>query len=91
MKTVDTRDENTAFEAWAQLLISRKVPERYRHFIDQEVVGEGAAILKRGEAFEVLVFGCRMDAAGGSPEPCVDGRISVAPIPVLAVPSHVHG
>lgn len=92
MKTLNTIDENTAFEAWAQLLISRKVPEHYRHFIDPEVVVEGAAILKRGEAFEVRISDGCTDASSGDAAPgdCDDTRILVAPFPDSVPQRRVH-
>jgi hypothetical protein len=61
--------KETDYEAWARLLISRKVPDRYRHLVNSDVVGRGATILKLGEAFEVHV------------EKQADGQISVTPLP----------
>lgn len=49
--------KETDFEAWAQLLIRRKLPDRYQHLINSEVVQRGATILKSGEAFEIHVEG----------------------------------
>ena len=43
----------TNFEEWARVLIVRKVPENFSHLIDAAVIGSGADILKRGDAFEV--------------------------------------
>ena len=83
MQIPNTEDENMAFEAWAQLLISRKVPENYRHLIDPDLVSEGAAILKRGDAFEVYVSGWCMEVSKSDAEPpCLsNSRILVAPFP----------
>jgi hypothetical protein len=65
----------TDFEAWAKLLITRKVPEDCSHLIDSEVIDSGADILKSGGAFEVHL-----------PSPAaqcrsVSGRIFLTPIP----------
>lgn len=65
----------TDFEAWAKLLITRKVPEDCGHLIDSEVIDSGADILKSGGAFEVHL-----------PEPTAQcrsavGRIFLTPIP----------
>jgi len=57
------------FEQWAKLLISRKVPEDCRRFIDPDVIHTGADILKRGGAFEVHL------------EEAPAGHIFVTPIP----------
>ena len=43
----------TNFEAWAKLLITRKVPQNFTHLINPDVIHSGADILKRGESFEV--------------------------------------
>lgn len=50
-----TKDTNADFEAWARLLICRKVPDGYRRLVNSNVVHEGADILKRGDAFEVRI------------------------------------
>ena len=55
MHTRNVKVGNTDFETWARQLICRKVPDNYHHLINAEVVHDGAAILKRGEAFEVRV------------------------------------
>lgn len=55
MKTLRTRDESMDFEAWAIMLLWRKVPDNYHHLINSEVVHDGAAILQRGDAFEVRI------------------------------------
>ncbi len=65
MKTGNGKDENTNFEAWARLLIERKVPNQFQNLIDSMVVDRGAEILKRGEAFEVRVYDHRILAAPG--------------------------
>ena len=65
MKTGNGKDENTNFEAWARLLIERKVPSQFQNLIDPEVVDRGAEILKRGEAFEVRVCDHRILASPG--------------------------
>jgi len=48
-------EQKTDFETWAKLLIRRKVPEDYRHLINQEVIHNGEIILKRGDAFEIHI------------------------------------
>jgi hypothetical protein len=54
-----TKTGNTDFDAWARLLICRKVPDGYQQLVDSEVVHHGAEILKRGDAFEVRIRECR--------------------------------
>jgi hypothetical protein len=49
------RNENTDFDAWAKLLICRKVPDSYQQLVNPEVIHDGAEILKRGDAFEVRI------------------------------------
>ena len=48
-------NNNADFEAWARLLICRKVPDGYQQMVDSEVIHHGAEILKRGDAFEVRI------------------------------------
>jgi hypothetical protein len=67
METRSANDQNTDFAAWARLLIYRKVPDRYQHLINSEVVFNGAAILKRGEAFEVRICDRVTSKSGGNP------------------------
>lgn len=55
MNMLLTKDEPLDFEEWARLLLCRKVPDAYHHLINSEVVHDGAAILQRGDAFEVRV------------------------------------
>jgi hypothetical protein len=55
MKMLRTKDDTLDFEAWAIMLLWRKVPDSYHHLINSEVVHDGAAILQRGDAFEVRV------------------------------------
>jgi hypothetical protein len=55
MKAVRASDENFDFEEWARLLICRKVPDGYHYLINSEVVHDGAAILQRGDSFEVHI------------------------------------
>jgi hypothetical protein len=55
MKIQQSSNEHLDFEAWASLLIHRKVPDNYQHLINSEVVHDGAAILERGDAFEVRI------------------------------------
>lgn len=55
MKTLRTKDETLDFEEWARLLICRKVPDAYHHLVNSEVIHDGAAILQRGDAFEVRI------------------------------------
>jgi hypothetical protein len=55
MKTLLAKDETLDFEAWAILLLWRKVPDSYHHLISSEVVHDGAAILQRGDSFEVRI------------------------------------
>ena len=70
----ENRDnENTDFEAWARLLICRKVPDGYQNLVDAVVVHHGADILKRGDAFEV-----RIRERGGV---SARGEILVTPFP----------
>ena len=47
--------KKTDYEAWASLLLNRKVPPGCGHLIKPDVVKRGAAILKAGAAFEVHV------------------------------------
>jgi hypothetical protein len=54
MKT-RANDEHLDFEAWARLLICRKVPDNYQHLINSDVVHNGATILEHGDAFEVRI------------------------------------
>lgn len=83
MKTRSANDESADFEAWARLLICRKVPVQYQDLINSEVVRDGAEILKQGEAFEVHVYEStnavpkRSVAAGN----LTDKRIIVTPFP----------
>ena len=53
MKTLRTKDEILDFEAWAIMLLWRKVPDSHHHLINSGLVHDGAAILERGDAFEV--------------------------------------
>jgi hypothetical protein len=55
MKTLLTQNEMLDFETWAVLLLWRKVPDAYHHLINPEVVHDGAAILERGDSFEVRI------------------------------------
>lgn len=70
MKTLRAKDEAMDFEAWAIMLLWRKVPDSYHHLISSEVVHDGAAILQRGDAFEVRVR-----------ERAAHGEIFVTPFP----------
>jgi len=80
----------TYFEAWAKLLISRKVPEKFSHLINTEVVHSGADILKRGGAFEVhLEKPSRIPNMKASLE-SDGGRIFVTPIVPGAVQAHTN-
>ena len=65
MKTTSafTKRDNTDFDAWARLLICRKVPDDFKPLVNSEVVHHGAEILKRGDAFEVRIRE-RREAAG---------------------------
>src|SRR5215831_954844 len=76
--------QNTDFEAWARMLIARKVPEDSAQFINSEVVRSGAAILMRGEGFEVHLLQSE-DSVSSSADAsgvCVS-RIIVTPLPQL--------
>ncbi|HLX68037.1 MAG TPA: hypothetical protein VKV04_00275 [Verrucomicrobiae bacterium] len=53
--TLREKDKTSDFEEWARLLICRKLPDAYQHLINSEVVHDGAAILQRGDAFEVRI------------------------------------
>jgi hypothetical protein len=53
---IHASDRDADFEAWARLLICRKVPDGYRDLVNSHVVHAGADILKRGDAFEVRIF-----------------------------------
>ena len=75
MNTLLAKNETLDFEAWAILLLWRKVPDTLHHLISSEVVHDGAAILQRGDAFEVRV----RDGAAHE-------EISVTPFPP-AIPS----
>ena len=55
MNIQQARNEHLDFEEWARLLICRKVPDGYQDLINPEVVHDGAAILERGDAFEVRI------------------------------------
>ena len=74
--------QNTDFEAWARMLIARKVPEDSARLINSEVVRSAAEILKRGLGFEVHLLDAEAasipDAAASS---ICDRRISVTPFP----------
>ena len=69
----------TDFEAWARLLIVRKVPENFSHLIDSEVIDSGADILKRGDAFEVHWQTPAPQSQSGRP------RVFVTPMPSRTV------
>ena len=91
MNMRNKRNENE-FESWARLLISRKVPEGYRHLVNSKVVGRGAAILKLGDAFEVRIYDHRL--AGKSPADLVterlpDKEIIVTPFPRMNEPAPI--
>jgi hypothetical protein len=55
MNTLSAKEETSDFEAWARLLICRKVPDVFHHLVNSEVIHDGAAILQRGDAFEVRI------------------------------------
>jgi hypothetical protein len=69
----------TDFEAWADLLIERKVPDRYKHLIRSDLIERGAAILKEGGAFEIQV----------QQESPADASLLVAKISIAPIPSRV--
>ena len=81
MKTPSAKDEkNTDFEAWARLLICRKVPGQYQQLVNSEVVHDGAVILKHGDSFEVRVC----DRGPTNPEhdmSFMNKRVVVTPFP----------
>ena len=68
--------QNTDFEAWARMLIARKVPEDSARFINSDVVRSGAEILKRGQGFEVHLLDAEAVTQGLSRR-----RITVTPFP----------
>jgi hypothetical protein len=74
--------QNTDFEAWARMLIARKVPEDSARFINPEVVRSGAEILRRGLGFEVHLLDAE---SAGIPDAAVASlcgrRIAVTPFP----------
>jgi hypothetical protein len=74
----------TDFEAWAKLLITRKVPEDCGHLINPEVVGSGADILKSGGAFEVHLQPPAAQCKSAA------GRIFVTPIPSRSFHSYAN-
>jgi len=74
--------QNTDFEAWARMLIARKVPEGSARFINSEVVRSGAEILKRGQGFEVHLLDAEAASVPGVSASHVGGhRIAVTPFP----------
>ena len=70
----------TNFEAWAKLLITRKVPGDLSHLIDSEVIHSGADILKHGGAFEVHLEQASHPAKTERRWEPPHGRIFVTPI-----------
>ncbi len=66
----------TDFQAWADLLIERKVPDRYKHLIRHDLAECGAAILKEGGAFEI-----RVPQESPTDTSFHVAKISIAPIP----------
>jgi len=87
MKTFSAKDKSTNFEAWARLLICRKVPDGYQHLINSEVVRAGAEILKDGEAFEVRVDSTAK-AMSDAPMNLLDTRIIVTAFPPALEPGN---
>ena len=85
--------EFTDFEAWARLLVRRKVPDRFQDLINSEVVSDGAAILKHGEAFEVRICDQTIGRVSGGVEGTrpAGKHILVSPFPVLSMHSRLHG
>lgn len=83
MKIRSAKDENADFEAWARLLICRKVPGQYQQLVNSEVVRDGAVILKHGEAFEVRVCdrGPTNPGHGTQAMSFVNKRVVVTPFP----------
>jgi hypothetical protein len=73
MKTRSTNQDDKKFEAWAKLLICRKVPDGFRDVVNSDVVHEGAVILKYGGAFEVHI---REQSPG-----VAEKRVFVTPFP----------
>ena len=74
--------QNTDFEAWARMLIARKVPEDSARFINSEVVRSGAEILRRGQGFEVHLLDPEAATVPGAGASSLHGRrISVTPFP----------
>lgn len=70
----------TNFEAWAKLLITRKVPGDFSHLIDSEVIHSGADILKHGGAFEVHLEQASHRGQTAVSWESTRGRIFVTPI-----------
>ena len=72
----------TNFEAWAKMLIARKVPENFTHLINTEVIHSGADILKRGESFEVHLEAQSTESKDAAAYlAAAQGRIYVTPMP----------
>lgn len=71
------------FEAWASLLLNRKVPQCYNHLITREVIRRGASILKDGGAFEVHVHAQfpNVPRAGAGQAAFLTGHVTVTQMP----------
>jgi len=80
----------TDFEAWAKLLITRKVPEKFSHLINAEVVYSGADILKHGGSFEVHLEQPSRIPNFKAPSESAWGRIFVTPIAPRAVRAYTN-
>ena len=72
------------FEAWAKLLLKRKVPQNFNHLINSEVIHSGAEILKRGDAFEV-----HWETPATQRETAI-GRVFVTPLAPRTVPVYTN-
>ena len=80
----------TNFEAWAKLLITRKVPGNFIHLIDPELIHSGADILKHGGAFEVHLEQVSHPGQTAKPWESTEGRIFVTPIEPRAVRAYAN-
>lgn len=80
----------TNFEAWAKLLIARKVPGDFSYLIDSEVIHSGADILKHGGAFEVHLEEASHAGQTAMRGERAHGRIFVTPIEPRSVRAYTN-
>lgn len=72
--------QNIDFEAWAKMLISRKVPEDSARYINSDVIRSGAELLRQGQGFEVHLLDSEI-APGFGAAGLSRNRITVTPFP----------